>query len=318
MLLVTKTMDKKIATEISAGGPDSVHERAAKDCRTLDFFTKTADNKTRRITATISSGQIDRDQEIISPSAIENAWPGFMRNPVLLAAHQHRLSAGTSPVIGRVIKGWRSGNEFIAEFEFAETSLANEYANLYLKKIQRAFSIGFIPKVSDVRIIDGERIRVHTVIELLEISAVAVPSNRDALSKSGAKKQAFIEQKKREEVEFADDNFICLLPGEDGYEAQNARLEKKVREDRSRKFGSVEAANADAMEWINRIFYGDKQGRLPGEKTCQIQECYPRDNKFLDAFYAGGGVENEVEKTENMPEEECPDFAAIVRGRCKK
>jgi hypothetical protein len=53
-------------------------------------------------------------------------------------------------------------------------------------KVQRAFSIGFIPKQSEFRIINGERVRVHTEIELLELSAVAVPSNRDALSKVAA------------------------------------------------------------------------------------------------------------------------------------
>ena len=66
------------------------------------------------------------------------------------------------------------------------------------------------------------------------------------------------------------------------------------------------------MEWINRIFYGDKQGRLPGEKTCQIHECYPRDNDFLDAFYAAGGLEDDVEKTENIPDEKGPDYVSLV------
>jgi hypothetical protein len=57
---------------------------------------------------------------------------------------------------------------------------------------------------------------------------------------------------------------------------------------------------------------------LPGEKTCQIHECYPRDNKFLDAFYEAGRGEDDIEKTENMPEEKCPDFVAIVKGRAWK
>ena len=66
---------------------------------------------------------------------------------------------------------------------FAETALGEEYWQLYKDKHMRAFSIGFIPlEWKDERDQQQGDIRTYTNIELLEISAVPVPSNRRALA----------------------------------------------------------------------------------------------------------------------------------------
>jgi hypothetical protein len=48
----------------------------------------------------------------------------------------------------------------------------------------RAFSVGFIPVKGNWQESKGKRVFIHEEIELLEISAVPVPSNRSALARS--------------------------------------------------------------------------------------------------------------------------------------
>jgi len=298
---------KKVRTvnKNSANGSNSVHERAAKDCRSFDFFTKTADAKTRTITGVISSSVLDRDGEIILVEAVEAAWKDYMVNPVVLTTHLHRLDQGHSPVVGRMISGHRDGNQFVATVQFADTMLGEEYWQLYRTRIQRAFSVGFIGKESEVQLINGARVRVWKKIELLEVSCVPVPSNPTALSKSSAKKQAFVERKK---LEAANDDYdswdeLCKDFGE-------AAVVDAL--------GSKEEANRHAQEWIDRIFLGDKNGRLPGEKGCIIEQCCPLYNRFLDAYDPDAEPVDDVQRIKKEPEGECPDFASLVRGKVVK
>jgi len=161
------------------------------------LFVKSIDKSKRQITALASSGTIDRDDEIIEPEAFRKMLPRYMKNPVVITSHQHRLQTGNSSVIGNVVKAWidQQGLWVIIEFA-AATSLGEEYWQLYSQKIQRAFSIGFIPIEHTYEARDGKRVRVHTVVELLEISCVAVPSNPDALSRSKRRKRDFVASKR--------------------------------------------------------------------------------------------------------------------------
>jgi HK97 family phage prohead protease len=145
---------------------------------------KEANQATRRITAVISSEAVDRDDEIVSAAAMKQAMVGFMKNPVVLAAHTHRLSDGSSPVVGKVIKWWQEKDKTVAEIEFADTPLGLEYYVLYAGGYQKAFSIGFSSMQRSSKIIDGRSVSVHESIEMYELSAVAVPANPEALSKA--------------------------------------------------------------------------------------------------------------------------------------
>lgn len=163
-------------------------ENAMKDCQSLRV--KSIDTANYRISAVASTDSIDRDGDIILPTAFKKSLPGYMKNPILLAAHQHRLADGHSPVVGSVVDARIAGREFhvVVEFE-PDTELGKEYWVLYSKKRQRAFSVGFIPIKSEVRTINKRSVRVHTEVELIEISCVPVPSNREALSRSAKKKE---------------------------------------------------------------------------------------------------------------------------------
>lgn len=140
------------------------------------------------LTAVASNATLDRDGEVILPSAFTRHLDVYRANPVILAAHVHRGYEGTPTIIGSATRIEAADEALMFEMTFARTPLAQQWQSLYEDGHARAFSVGFIP-------LDGEwrdppssngkagAVYVHTEVELLEISAVAVPANRDALAR---------------------------------------------------------------------------------------------------------------------------------------
>jgi len=181
---------------------------------TQSLFVKSIDQAKRRIHAIASTGEVDRHGEIIEVEAWRECLPIYMKNPVVITTHQHRLETGHSSVVGSVIEIWidKAGLNVIVEFE-DETELGKEFWVLYGKKRQRAFSVGFIPlEWKDEQDEKLGRVRIYTKVELLEISCVPVGSNRESLSKARQSKMSFVERKRleREVEEFAE----ILLDGD--------------------------------------------------------------------------------------------------------
>jgi len=163
------------------------------------LFVKSIDTNKRQITALASTGDLDRYGEIMEPEAFKERLPIFMKNPVILASHQHRLESGHSSVVGNVLKAWIDNQGLWVVIEFvAGTELGDEYWLLYREKKQRALSVGYIPLEGEHREINGRMVYVHTKVELLEISVVAVPANPETLTRSAQRKLDFVAAKKAE------------------------------------------------------------------------------------------------------------------------
>lgn len=138
-----------------------------------------------------STNCVDRDDEVIE----QDGWmlAAFRSNPVFLAAHQHRLANGYSPVIGSFasvgIETLPDGRKALAgKVRFADTELGRDYRTLYHDGHMRAVSVGFMPLKSIMRPVDaaapkGPQRRHLTENELWEVSAVAVPANAEALAR---------------------------------------------------------------------------------------------------------------------------------------
>ncbi|HIJ66805.1 MAG TPA: hypothetical protein HPP51_00780 [Planctomycetes bacterium] len=160
-----------------------------KDVHFAFAYTKkdSIDTEKRRIRFIFTSDKLDRHNDIMQIDAIVNAIRAFGNNPAFLACHQHRLAGGNSPVIGSWDTESFKAKKHQCEMDavFATTPLGEEYWNLYSNKHQRAVSIGFIPiEFKDEKDESAGWIRTYTKIELLEISAVAVGANREALTKA--------------------------------------------------------------------------------------------------------------------------------------
>lgn len=161
-----------------------------KDLRHIFSFmadVKDAVNEAdRSILFVISSEKMDRDHEVVSQDGLAAGMKDFAKNPAALACHLHRLDSGKSPVIG----SWdtdtfeRKSGYCQMRLRFATTELGEEYWQLYKARHMRAVSIGFIPMEWHQEKTEKQgQFYVIDELELLEISCVAVGSNREALSK---------------------------------------------------------------------------------------------------------------------------------------
>ena len=122
----------------------------------------------RSIVARVSTNDRDRDGEVVEPKGIDLS--NYTKNPCLLWAHQYDI-----PAIGKALWAKTDDKGLICKFQFAPTLFADEIYQLYKGGYQRAFSIGFIP-------LDFDSVeKVHRKVSLLEVSAVPVPANQDAL-----------------------------------------------------------------------------------------------------------------------------------------
>ena len=126
--------------------------------------------------AIASDNSIDRDGEIIDPDGM--SFKDFKKNPVLLWAHDYR-----SEPIGKVVSIKKEGNKILFKPKFAIDidPKARKIFEFFKQGYLNAFSIGFQPKEAEMQDKKGNSVRVFTKSELLEISAVPVPANPNAL-----------------------------------------------------------------------------------------------------------------------------------------
>ena len=132
------------------------------------------------MTFVISSEEVDRHGDVVSAAGWQLA--AYRQNPVFLWAHDY-----TRPVIGRAAAVWPEPGLLLARMEFAPTDFAAEVAALYRSGYQQGVSVGFKP----LRYAERRQEQTGAFLgirfleqELLEVSAVPVPANRQALRRA--------------------------------------------------------------------------------------------------------------------------------------
>lgn len=153
------------------------------------MLTKSVDEKKRQITVTMTTDKPDRDGDIVEPSGLD--FTHFEKNPVVQWAHDL-----TKPPIGKVIKIMQKKRTADAVVQFADTEFAHEVFGLYAEGYLNAWSLGFLPKKGMVNYIDATAGLHFIEAEVVELSAVPVPANPDALSKALYDKQISSEVRK--------------------------------------------------------------------------------------------------------------------------
>jgi len=148
---------------------------------------RAVDAQRRRVSGYASTGSMDRHGTVIEPEAFRDTMPQFLRNPVVLASHIHWYESASPPVVAKVID-WRIDQiGLFVTIEFAATEEGEFYWQLYRDGFMNGFSVGFRAVAHEEREReDGSgTFVVFTKVELLEISCVAVPSNRESLVMRG-------------------------------------------------------------------------------------------------------------------------------------
>ena len=155
------------------------------ETKCIGNYIKVVSCKDGALSAVASDATPDRDGEIILTSAWSKHLDRYRSNPVILAAHAHRSMDGTPTIIGSASAIEADDKAMSFAMKFAKTPLAQQWRSLFEDGHARAFSVGFIP-------VKGEwwddpaglqSVYIHTEVELLEISAVAVPANPNALAR---------------------------------------------------------------------------------------------------------------------------------------
>ncbi len=157
-----------------------------KMLQTLTFDIKSFDDETRSFLAVASDESIDRQGEAIA----QDGWDleNYKKNPVVLWGHDY-----SQPPIGKTLEIGTMNGKLMFRPSFAsaeEYSFADTIWKLYRNGFMKAFSVGFIPKE-----MEGD---TFTSQELLEISAVTVPANANALAL--AYKEGTIDNKERKDL----------------------------------------------------------------------------------------------------------------------
>jgi len=162
--------------------------KAHRDLKRFGYVAecKLADGAERTVTAVVNTARVDRDREIILPKGID--LEQFRKNPVILWAHDY----WSLPVARAMWVDVKSG-KLKTKIEFppaGKYEQADAVFEMFKDGLLSAFSIGFVPLDGHSPTPDeikkkpdwAEARFVYTKTELLEISAVPVPSNADAVA----------------------------------------------------------------------------------------------------------------------------------------
>jgi hypothetical protein len=148
-------------------------------------FSKVLDEKAGRLSAIVSSESVDRDGDIIRTEGWNMG--NFNAHPVLLANHDYHSLRSQ---IGVWEKMEVHGDVMIgqARFFIGKGNEEADWAFELAKEKQLAFSVGFIPDMEKAVPLHkddsfGVQGMEYKGQELLEVSAVTVPSNPDALQR---------------------------------------------------------------------------------------------------------------------------------------
>ena len=140
----------------------------------------TRDRLVKRVILTTPT--LDRQGDIVVPTGVSLKW--FKKNPVVLWAHRY-----DQPPVGAVdvdaLKVTDKGIEADVVFD-AGSAVGREVYGLYDRGVMRAWSIGFVPlKWQLIEDPDTNRVKGYRIEEweLLELSAVPVPANPEALTR---------------------------------------------------------------------------------------------------------------------------------------
>lgn len=154
-----------------------------------DDFNPSVDLENSTVDAYTSTPYQDRDGEIVLPGAFDQDIDTYIANPILLLSHNHK-----SLPVGKCIHYETDQRGLRQRFKISSTDTGREVLTLFSEGILRAFSPGFVPidfvdnppsaiiPKEFLKTSKGKRTkRIYKRVELIEVSALAIPSNRDAL-----------------------------------------------------------------------------------------------------------------------------------------
>ena len=134
----------------------------------------------------MSTGTLDRLKEVIMPSAFKKTLKEFNKRPILLSSHDYH---DLRKQIGEFqsLKLTEDGLMAKPRYYIGEGNEEADWGFKLAQKGMAAFSVGFIPLKIKYAENEKDPLRTYEELELLEISQVVVPANREAIQGVRAK-----------------------------------------------------------------------------------------------------------------------------------
>lgn len=147
------------------------------------------DAETRTYTFRASSASIDRQNEVIDQAG----WmlDAYRSNPVILDSHKY---GSIDDILGKAVRVEPMGDSLEVDVQFADTDKGRMAQRMVEDGFLRTVSVGFRSMSRKPAQRAGEPM-THTKMELLEVSMVAIPANRDAVRLRAVEEVPVIEEK---------------------------------------------------------------------------------------------------------------------------
>lgn len=142
-------------------------------------FIGANDETTRTYTFRASSPSVDRQGEVIDQAGWDLA--SYRANPVILDSHRY---SSIDDIIGRATRVEVMPDGLEIDVQFSDTDKGQMADRLVAEGFLKTVSVGFRSMQRRPGQRSGEPV-THTRMELLEVSMVAIPANRDAVRLRG-------------------------------------------------------------------------------------------------------------------------------------
>lgn len=141
----------------------------------VDSSAASIDEKTMTMEVVMTTTAKDRQGDRVSARGLN--FDNYMKNPVVLWNHDQKQKP-----IGKVLAIRRENDKVMAKVQFNETDMGKDVFKLYRDGFLKGWSIGFISKNASS---NGEGDDIFES-EMVELSAVNVPANPEALTRACA------------------------------------------------------------------------------------------------------------------------------------
>lgn len=243
----------------------------------LDCEIKTVDAEKRVIEGYASTKFIDRVKDVVLPTAFEKSLPEFLKG-----SHPLLFNHNPNEPVGKIVGAKIDDTGLFVRAEIGKDyGRADDVWKMIQDGVLKAFSIGFIIKKTEEKD-DEPNVRYITELDLLEISIVSVPANKEALFTVAEGKA--IEIKMVDSVDSPISNEGATKDDVDDADKKKAsgKLDWPLA-DRSRPW-SKRAAGKRIRKWASKDGSGDID-KLSWSKFRSVHFWYDENNPELVTSY---------------------------------
>jgi hypothetical protein len=226
--------------------------------------TKILDEKEGIISAIVSTESVDRDGDIIR----QEGWDlrHFKAHPVLLSSHNYR---GLTNQIGEWTSMEVVGKELVgkAKYYIGQGNPEADWGFFLAGRDKAAFSVGFMPDMTQAKELQGEGKTSFEfkAQELLEVSQVTVPSNRQSLqAMKGIGLDPVMERLVDDVLGFIepDDTSSDIAVSDSEQDEESISLTSSIESDSTRLDSGEEDSNSALAEKIASLVKQDIQSMI--------------------------------------------------------